>query len=702
MLLHPLIKLSLRLSPAKAMLLFFSLLVCQSTMAATYYFSASAGNDGYTIAQARNPSTPWKSLDKLNAYFQYLSPGDSVLLKRGDVFYGSIVASRSGAVFAPIYLGDYGTGNKPEINGLITLHSWKLVKNGVYESACEGMGNSLIIDGTQQAVGRYPNRGYLTYQSHTNNTSITDNLLNDATNWTGAEVVIRKNRWIIDRHTITDQRSGVISYAAGNNAVPTNGYGYFIQNSPKTLDEFGEWYFDAARKTMMVYLGSKNPAKLIIKSNIATNLVDIKRYNYITFNNITFTGAGNNTFNIVQAKKITIKNCSITNTGTIAVLGSYSPFVTVDNCFINNALSGGVNLDAGCTNASVTNNIIKNIGLVAGMGKSGSGTYEGITSFGDNTKIEKNRIDSIGYNGIYFGGNSSYAKNNYITYFCLTKDDGAGIYLGDWSKTANKKVIGNIVMHGVGNYAGAGRSTSLQAEGIYIDDNTESVSIWGNTVSMCANNGIKIHNAKDIDIHNNVVVNNGVQLRLEQDHYLATSSYIRNNVIKNNTFFSVKNVQPAAKFSTHQDDIASFGQLDSNFYLSPAVNNQHAAMMAASVIRNGRGIDQKYNFSNWQSTYGKDALSAELASTDNVLFDYNTSATAKTIVLNKAYTDVHNKVYKNKITIEPYSSVILIAGTQPKFKTGLVNAAVINSEVKPYKNITLLANAAVKHKPNKL
>ena len=697
MLFTPLIKLSFRLSPAKVMLLFLSLLVCQSTMAATYYFSASAGNDGYTNVQARNPSTPWKSLDKLNAYFQYLSPGDSVLLKRGDVFYGSIVVSRSGAVFARIYLGDYGTGNKPEINGLITLRSWKSLKNGIYESPCEGMGNSLIINGKQQMLGRYPNRGYLMYQAHTNNTSITDNSLNDLTNWTGAEVVIRKNRWIIDRHTITGQQSGVISYAVGNNAVPTNGYGYFIQNNPKTLDEFGEWYFDAPRKTMMVYLGSKSPADLIIKSNIARDLVDIKRYNYITFNNLAFIGAGNNTFNIIQAKNITIENCSISNTNTVAVLASYSPFVMVNNCLINNALSGGINLDAGCTNASVTNNTIKNIGLVAGMGKSGSGTYEGITSFGDNTKIEKNRIDSIGYNGIYFGGNSSYAKNNYITYFCLTKDDGAGIYLGDWSKTANKKVIGNIVMHGIGNYAGAGHSTSLQAEGIYIDDNTESVSISGNTVSMCANNGIKIHNAKDINISNNIVVDNGVQLRLEQDHYLATSTYIRNNVIKNNTFFSIKNIQPTAKFSTHQDDIASFGQLDSNFYLSPAVNNKHAAMVAASVIRNGKGIDQKYSFSNWQSTYGKDALSSELASNDNFLFDYNASATAKTIVLNKAYTDVHNNVYKNKVIIAPYSSVVLIAG-----KPGLVTAAININDVKSYKSSYLLANAGIKQKPAKL
>jgi parallel beta-helix repeat protein len=640
------------------LLLITIIFYCQQSYAFSYYFSSTAGNDNYTSVEARNPATPWKSLDKLNAFFKNINSGDSVLFKRGDVFYGSINVSKSGAVFAPIYFGAYGTGKKPEINGLTTLSKWKAVGNGIYESNCENTAGTLILNGVQQALGRYPNKGYLNFESHNGNTSITDNQLTDAVNWGSGEVVIKKTRWIIDRNAILSHKGGTISYRAGNTTyAPTNGYGYFIQNNVKTLDQFGEWFLDSARHSLMVYFGAKNPNNYIAKTSAAEYLVDVRRFNYLTFDGLSFIGAGKNAFNVVQSKRISIINCNMNLTGTEAVIASYSPFLTVKDCVIDHSLSGGISLDGGCVNAFVSNNIIKNTGLIAGMGKSNSGTYEAITSFGDNTKIEKNRIDSVGYNGIYFGGNTSTAKNNYITYFCLTKDDGAGIYIGDWSKTVNKKVIGNIVLHGVGNGEGTPHPNSLQAEGIYIDDNTESVTITNNTVSLCANNGIKIHNAKDIGIFNNTVFDNGVQLRMEQDHYIATSSYIRNNDVRNNTFFSKTGVQQTAKFSTHQDDINAFGQIDSNFYSSP---KSVATAIKASSVKNGKTINANYTLGNWKANYGKDRSSSELP-TDEILFEYNASNEAKTITLKQSYTDVHKNNYKNKVTIDPYSSIILVA-----------------------------------------
>lgn len=66
---------------------------------------------------------------------------------------------------------------------------------------------------------------------------------------------------------------------------------------------------------------------------------------------------------------------------------------------------------------------------------------------------------------MYFGSNSSSAKNNFIRYFCMTKDDGAAIYIGDWSKTLNKTVEGKVITNGIGNTAGRGLSAKLQAEG---------------------------------------------------------------------------------------------------------------------------------------------------------------------------------------------------------------------------------------------
>ncbi|MGY4539593.1 hypothetical protein ACVW0P_004028 [Mucilaginibacter sp. UYNi724] len=629
------------------------LICCSSySYSSTYYFSSKAGNDTYSSSQASNPATPWKSLDKLNSFFKYLKAGDSVLLKKGDIFYGSITVTKSGSYFAPIYFGAYGKGENPKISGLLTLNSWKNIGKGIYESICDAVGYNLILNNAQQQIGRYPNKGYLTIISSKNN-ELTDNDLIGAPNWTSADVVIRKARWIIDKSQIIAHNGNKLTFY-GNKNNPKNGYGYFIQNSINTLDELGEWFYNPQKKTMAVYFGTKKPSAYTTSTSGISNLVEINKFNNISFENITFSGAGANAFKIIQSKSISITNCNIQYSGTEAIFASFSPFLTVKNCIINNSLSGGVNIDVGCTNASVLNNTIKNTGLMAGMGKSGTGTYEAITSFGDNTQIEKNRIDSVGYNGIYFGGNSSLAKNNYITWFCMTKDDGAGIYLGDWSKTTNKKVEGNIVLHGVGNSAGTNQPNSLQAEGIYIDDNTEGVSILDNTVSLCSNNGIKIHNAKFINIYGNTVFNNGIQLRLEQDHYLATSEYIRNNKISKNTFFSVGSAQAAAKFTTNQDDILSFGQIDSNIYCKPA-KHYASAIISANMTAKRSVSSTKLKL---QEAHGID-----LQNTDkrNILFEYNATNTVKVISLDAHYVDVQNKSYSKTITLNPYSSMILLA-----------------------------------------
>jgi parallel beta-helix repeat protein len=653
----------------------------RSAHATVYYFSSSSGNDEYTSLQARNAATPWKSIAKLNTFFTNLNAGDSVLFKKGDVFYGAIVAAKSGGVFSPIYFGAYGKGAAPQITGFTRLTNWKLVKNGIYASDCPTGGSSLIINGVHKAMGRYPNAGYLSYESHRDNASITDNQLTDQTNWTGAEVVIRKNRWIIDRSEITSQQAGTITYAPGTRDYPTNGYGYFIQNSEKTLDQFGEWYYDKNRKAMLVYFGNKNPNSLEVQTPVVNNLVDVRRFNYLTFENLVFSGAGNNTFNIIQGKKICIKNCQINHTGAEAIYANYTPFMVVENCVINHSLSSAINFDAGCANSIVAHNRIANTGLIAGAGKSGSGTYEAITSFGENTRIEKNTIDSVGYNGIYLGGSFASAKNNVINYFCLVKDDGGGIYVGDWSKTVKKRIVGNIIMHGVGSALGGGRFNSLQAEGIYIDDNSSSVTISGNTVAFCANNGIKVHNAKEIDIFNNTVINNGVQLRLEQDHYLASSSYIRNNNIRNNTFISSTPSQSVVKLSTHQDDISDFGHIDSNLYYQSA---QKAATVVAITVKNGRNNSQTYTLSNWKSASGKDHASVG-TNAENVLFEYNATGSNKTIVLKDRYVDVHNNVYTGKVNIASYASMVLVLSNKQTFRTaadpsrlGAINYLAVN------------------------
>jgi hypothetical protein len=71
---------------------------------ATYYVSAQGddANDG------RSPQTAWRTLAKVANVS--LHPGDSVLLRGGDVFMGPLKTRSSGAEGAPILFASYGPG----------------------------------------------------------------------------------------------------------------------------------------------------------------------------------------------------------------------------------------------------------------------------------------------------------------------------------------------------------------------------------------------------------------------------------------------------------------------------------------------------------------------------------------------------------------------------------------------------------------
>lgn len=88
-------------------------ILCIPAFATTYYVSSSTGNDS-------NPGTttsaPWKSMSKVNS--TSFSPGDSVLLRRGDIWINEpLIVPSSGTKANPITFGAYGSGPRPILDG---------------------------------------------------------------------------------------------------------------------------------------------------------------------------------------------------------------------------------------------------------------------------------------------------------------------------------------------------------------------------------------------------------------------------------------------------------------------------------------------------------------------------------------------------------------------------------------------------------
>jgi parallel beta-helix repeat protein len=134
-----------------------------------------------------------------------------------------------------------------------------------------------------------------------------------------------------------------------------------------------------------------------------------------------------------------------------------------------------------------------------------------------------------------------------------------------------------------------------------MDDNSSVVEIGNNTVANCVHSGVFIHNSHEIEVHGNTLYNNGTQLLLTHDP-IAPHNPIRNVDLTNNTIITGRRDQYLAFLATISNDITDFGKIDSNCYYALSKDNN-------GIFTSENGIFGLLGFHDWQSRYGKDAVS---------------------------------------------------------------------------------------------
>ena len=680
-------------------LFFLPLLFIVFSVKATDYYISSAGNDNNN---GQSASSPWRSIQKLNASFSSLRAGDRVLFNRGDVFYGSINVTQSGNSSSPITIGAYGSGANPVISGFTTVSSWTSLGGNIWESpAVSNLAdcNMVNINGANTPMGRYPNTGYLKYQSFVGNTKITSSSLSSSPVWTGAEVVIRKQRWIIDRNKITNHSGNTITYQPTSNYNGQANYGFFIQNDAKTLDSQNEWYFDPNSKKLKIYSSSR-PSNVRIAT--VDTLVTVKLRSYIRFENLTFEGANKNAFVILSSNDVTLESCNIYYTGVDAIWGSHnwgrtSNNFTMNNCTVKETNNNAIVLASEFTNATISNNSISNTGTFAGMGgfdSQGVGTHTGIRISASSPDIEYNAITNTGYNAIVCSGDYGVIKNNLVDRFCMVKIDGAGIYtvagVGG-TPYASQKILNNIVLNGIGNNDGTNTDETPIAHGIYVDDWSADIEVAGNSVANCSHSGIYIHNAYNINTHHNTSFNNGLYQFLIAS--FDVNKPVRNNTVNNNVFVAKQSNQYASAYQSRYNDFSSFGTIDNNYYARPLNNNG-----LIDISYNYYSVFSQYALGQWQNFSGQDrnskAPSKSLTSANDIRFEYNASQSSKTIPLDGNYIDVKDVSYNGSITLAPYTSAVLMRnGAATSNQPPVVNAGNNQSITLPSNTATLNGSA---------
>jgi len=628
-------------------LLFF---FAQQLFATNYYFSATGSDAG-----AGTQASPYQTITKLNSLTP--SAGDSILFNRGDTFYGSLTISHSGSSGNPIVYGAYGTGSDPIIIGFTTVSSWTNLGSNIWESTSAVSSLSytdmVVINGINTPMGRYPNTGYLTFQSHSGTTYIISSSLTGTPNWTGAEVVIRSSNWTLDRMAVTGQSVDTLTYgtfASGSSPTtityaPTDGFGFFIQNDSTALDTLNEWYYNPTSKKLRIYsIVSPTGVQVVTKSQLV-----LISANYITLNGLSFTGGDYLMESTSGITNLTIQNCTLNYAGIDGALLYACTNLVIDNNTISNSNNDGIILNSTTNGALITNNIFNKNGSISGLGQNGVSQYSGIWNSGKGLIAEHNKILNTGYDGIASFGDSTLIKNNFIDSFCTVLQDGGGTYTS--GTHYGRKIQGNIVMDGIGVSQGT-NSSLLLAEGIYCDYGSNDIDIFDNSVYNCVDAGFLLSSINHINFNNNTSFNNKVQLKFLQ----SNTDTIRNNVINSNILISKLSSQYVIYYTNYLSfPIDSLGTLDSNYYARPIDDNITFGSWSSVT-----GLESDYTLATWQSYTGQDVHSHKsprtISDTSDLLFEYNADSVVKTVSLPFWYMDVTGKIYMRSVTLQPYSS----------------------------------------------
>ena len=650
--------------------LLFSVLLFSviSSHATTYYVKANGGSTTAGLSDA----TAW-NYATLNS--KRLAAGDTVLLKRGDTFFGALQV-QSGAAGKPICYGAYGTGKNPVITGFATVASWVQYAGSVYYADLSALNlstvNLVTLEGTVKPMGRYPNTGYLTYTKHTANTSISGTTIGSLPfNATGGEAVVRKVRWILDRQPVTAHTGSTLSLgttslyggALGYEAVDKNGF--FIQNHLSTLDQQGEWYYDAAAKRLYMVLPGASSA---VKISALDQLVYISSKSNLSFANLDFEGSNTQAVTLYGTDNIRFTNCRFSQHGQTAIFGNNVSNVTISGGSIDNCLNSGIWIEWAGKNVKVDGVFVSDIGTIPGAGRSGDGAQQGIAVLGDNTTITNCTVTRVGYNGIQFNGNNARIESNLVDRFCLVKDDGGGIYTfeNDGVTVANRVVRNNIVLNAIGNFEGAESyyyEAFGKAAGVYLDGNSNHTEVSNNVLAHGSWAGVFVNNNSWNQIKNNLIYDQASSIQL----VVSQTGNIRNMVIAGNECVAKTAKQKTLYIKLYAaDDPALLASFNNNYYARP-VDDSKTITVDRLYTSNGT---TNLTVAEWKATYGVDALSGKSAANvdneDKILFDYNFSPLAKVIALNGSWKDIYSTLYQSSYTLPSYKGkVFLRAAVSP-------------------------------------
>ena len=702
--------------------------------ATVYYVSSSTGNDGNS---GTAPGSPFKTIAKVNTL--NLQPGDQVRLFCGDVWRDErLFVLDSGTAAQPITVTSHplACADQPVISGAQPIVGWVLdTAPNIYRADLDAVGNAgrflngvveLFRNGQRLPYGRWPNLGtanggYSTIDAHSGAT-ITDNQLPLAPNWVGAYVQYRSEFWYLFRRPVTVDAGTVLTV---NPAISCHGgscanWGYFLNHHRSTLDQEGEWYYDAGLKRVYVVSNGQpldGEIEGSVRGDVTVHIEDrsgvivgggtvnpLLPVDYVVIDNLEVRNWAGNGIQLGRVLKgdenhnITIRNNTVVDVALFGIRLTTAVFDAEPgngpnglrggrDCLVQGNLVDGANLEGielYSVDTVVERNTVRNIGLMANLNAEGLGCplngagcairgngirilVEDPVWSGNGNTIRLNRIEQIGWTGIDVKGPFNLIEHNVIVEPASTLAEGAGVRTYDGNVFANTRahditIRENVILDPVGETGGVGPPNVGYQWGFGINvDYADDVDVIGNTVRGATSYGVIFSFAQGTAT-DNVVWNSSTGASGAGHFRILDPINSRVTFLRNQVYGRLTN-RPLYSIDTQANLLAS----DDNHFFNPFTNR---------LIRSADISTIAMSLPEWQAASGRDLNSSDswfslpAGQPDLSVLFVNDTESPLEVPLAEPHFDLDQNVVTGSFTLDPFSSRILITTSAVIFADG--------------------------------
>jgi len=421
----------------------------------------SFGQTSYTVSNT-DGGADYSSLSTLETALSGFSPGDSVLVKRGDIFNETLtITSINGINFST-----YGTGAKPIFTSEDTVSGEWTKTGNIFSITLTAAPTGILhlyANSNKQLLGREPDTGYYHLDIVDKDTSvgIVDTVYDadrtEADNyWDGCVFKVHTAYWAIESRVIdefTNLNGRFVLTSELDYGIESDGnadVGYIILNGLNTLDNNGEWFYNTTTH-VLYYYGDTTGVTFTYSST--NDLITITNSSNLSFTDIKFQKSFGHGFNMTNGDSITIDSCDFFDLD-FAVYGGNSDYDTIKNCYVLNSATNGIEF-ASCDSGSIRNSIIDStaMDIVYANDQDGGDDMKAIhlNALYQNDRYEGCRgveiyadsITNTGHTAIHFQmSNNSKIDANYCKNYCQLKFDAGGIYA--WHNADSAHIPGEV------------------------------------------------------------------------------------------------------------------------------------------------------------------------------------------------------------------------------------------------------------------